>query len=261
MLIAYSTAGGELASDVGDGAGLYAKACGGDRETRRRGGGNVPRGAASREGNDQPGTVPRVQCHGRCVLRGTGGAEAHTSGERRSWEWGHVDRDNVAELEAFTRRHPTSPYADYARWRIDSLKHKIEPEVSSVEKGSPPNERENSVKVGLSLEEARKRLESDRAQLEAAERRSKDLTADVAKLGAKYERTYERWAEIAKLIEQSEKLSEARLGALGAQEKRLLGSIEKERNDKTALTRAAQGSEGKHRQRRQKTSRRDGAAQ
>ena len=105
-------------------------------------------------------------------------------------EWGHVDRDNVAELEAFTRRHPTSPYADYARWRIDSLKHKIEPEVSSVEKGRPPNERENSVKVGLSLEEARKRLESDRARLQAAERRSKDLTADVAELGA--ESTYVR---------------------------------------------------------------------
>ena len=242
MLIAYSTAEGELASDVGDGAGLYAKVLAEEivkpgaeavvmfRAVQRRVRATI---------NQEPYLA--FSAMGDVYFAGPEAPKPIPAVSDAAREWGHVDRDNVAELEAFTRRHPTSPYADYARWRIDSLKHKIEPEVSSVEKGRPPNERENSVKVGLSLEEARKRLESDRARLQAAERRSKDLTADVAKLGAEYERTYERWAEIAKLIEQSEKLSEARLGALGAQEKRLLGSIEKERNDKTALTEQLKG--------------------
>ena len=70
MLIAYSTAEGESASHVGDGARLYAKVLAEEivKPAPRRW--ECSRGAASREGNDQPGTVPRVQCHGTRAFAG-----------------------------------------------------------------------------------------------------------------------------------------------------------------------------------------------
>ena len=245
MLIAYSTAEGELASDVGDGAGLYAKVLAEEivkpgteavvmfRAVQRRVRATI---------NQEPYLA--FSAMGDVYFAGPEVPKPIPALSDAAREWGHVDRDNVAELEAFTRRHPTSPYADYARWRIDSLKHKIQPEVSSVEKARPPNERENSAKVALSHEEARKRLESDRARLQAAERRSKDLTADIDKLGAEYVRVYERAAETGKLVQQSEgqlELIKARLGEHEAQEKRLRESIETEPNDKTALTEQLKG--------------------
>ena len=39
-------------------------------------------------------------------------------------EWARVSKTSVADLEAFARRYKTSPEADYAHWRIDSLKQK-----------------------------------------------------------------------------------------------------------------------------------------
>src|SRR4030095_11591704 len=130
MLIAYSTAEGELASDVGDGAGLYAKVLAEEivkpgaeavvmfRAVQRRVRatinqepylGSSAMGDVYFAGPEVPKPMPAVSDAAR--------------------EWGHVDRDNVAELEAFMRLHPTSPFADYARWRIDRLKHKIQPEA------------------------------------------------------------------------------------------------------------------------------------
>ncbi len=77
---------------------------------------------------------------------------------------------------------------------------------------------------GVSQDEARKRLESDRGRLEATERRSKDLQADLNKIAAERERINARLVETAKLVQQSEgqlSLIESRLGELDVQEKHL----------------------------------------
>jgi formylglycine-generating enzyme required for sulfatase activity len=210
MLIAYSTAEGELASDVGDGAGLYAKVLAEEivkpgaeavvmfRAVQRRVRATI---------NQEP--YLGFSAMGDVYFAGPEVPKPMPAVSDAAREWGHVDRDNVAELEAFMRLHPTSPFADYARWRIDSLKH---------EKGRPPK---------LSIEEARKRLESDRARLQAAEQRSKDLTADVAKLGAEYERVHERL--YGPQAAETGRLNGARLLLAGLQEsKRQLAERETE---------------------------------
>jgi septal ring factor EnvC (AmiA/AmiB activator) len=81
----------------------------------------------------------------------------------------------------------------------------------------------------LSPEEARRRLESDRARLEATQRRSKDLQAELDKIAAERERINGRLVETAKLVQQSEaqlSLIESRLGELDAQEKELRQRLE-----------------------------------
>jgi murein hydrolase activator len=81
----------------------------------------------------------------------------------------------------------------------------------------------------LSQEEARRRLESDRARLEATERRSKDLQAELDKIAAERERINGRLVETAKLVQQSEaqlSLIESRLGELDAQDRQLRETLE-----------------------------------
>lgn len=81
----------------------------------------------------------------------------------------------------------------------------------------------------LSPDEARKRLESDRARLEATQRRSKDLQAEFDKIAAERERINGRLVETAKLVQLSEaqlSLIESRLGELDAQDKSLRETLE-----------------------------------
>lgn len=81
----------------------------------------------------------------------------------------------------------------------------------------------------LTPDEARRRLESDRARLEATERRSKDLQAELDKIAAERERINGRLVETAKLVQQSEaqlSLIESRLGELDAQDKKLRETLE-----------------------------------
>jgi formylglycine-generating enzyme required for sulfatase activity len=123
MLIAYATAEGALASDVGTGAGPYATALADEvvkpgleavamfRNVQRR-----VRTAIGQEpylgfnalgdiyfaGQAPPAAVPGVTAAAR--------------------EWSQVDKTSIAELETFVHRHGSSPEADYARARIDGLK-------------------------------------------------------------------------------------------------------------------------------------------
>jgi formylglycine-generating enzyme required for sulfatase activity/uncharacterized caspase-like protein len=123
MLIAYATAEGALASDVGTGAGPYATVLADEvvkpgleavamfRNVQRR-----VRTAIGQEpylgfnalgdiyfaGQAPPAAVPGVTAAAR--------------------EWSQVDKTSIAELETFVRRHGSSPEADYARARIDGLK-------------------------------------------------------------------------------------------------------------------------------------------
>jgi septal ring factor EnvC (AmiA/AmiB activator) len=90
----------------------------------------------------------------------------------------------------------------------------------------------------ISQEEARKRLENDRARLEAAERRSKDLKADLDKIAAERERINGRLVETAKLVQQSEaqlSLIESRLGELDAQDQHLRETLEARHGSISAL--------------------------
>ena len=92
-------------------------------------------------------------------------------------------------------------------------------------------------------EEARKRLESDRGRLEAAQRRGKELQTDVDKIAVERERINQRLVETAKLIQQSEaqlSLIESRLGELEAQEKHLREALESRHGSISALLAALQ---------------------
>jgi septal ring factor EnvC (AmiA/AmiB activator) len=90
----------------------------------------------------------------------------------------------------------------------------------------------------LSPDEARKRLEKDRSQLEAKERRKKDLQADLDKIASERERINARLVETAKLVQQSEgqlNLIESRLNELDVQEKHLRETLEVRRGSISAL--------------------------
>ena len=96
---------------------------------------------------------------------------------------------------------------------------------------------------GISPEEARKRLESDRDKLEATQRRSKELQGDLDKIQAERVRINARLVETAKLIQQSEaqlSVIESRLGELEAQEKVVRGSLEERHGTISSLLAAMQ---------------------
>jgi septal ring factor EnvC (AmiA/AmiB activator) len=94
-----------------------------------------------------------------------------------------------------------------------------------------------------SAEEARRRLEADKGQLDAKEKRSKELEADLGKLAAERERINARLVETGKLIQLSEdQLSaiESKLDELGGEEKRLRGALEERHGAISALLAALQ---------------------
>jgi len=88
------------------------------------------------------------------------------------------------------------------------------------------------------LEEARKRLDSEKSRLEAKERRTLDLQADVDKINVERERINARLVETAKLVQQSEgqlNLIESRLGELDVQEARLRETLQARRGSISML--------------------------
>ena len=125
MLIAYATAEGELASDVGAGAGQYAR---------------VLSEEIVKPDVEAVTMFRRVQVRVRSTtgqepwLGFSALGEVHLAGvvapkpvpvpegTEAAREWARLDKTSVAELETFVRRHAASPQADYARARIDSLK-------------------------------------------------------------------------------------------------------------------------------------------
>ena len=137
MLIAYATAEGELASDLGAGAGPYAK---------------VLAEEIVRPGIEAVTMFRVVQRRVRMAIRQEpylgfnamgdvylAGAEMPKPPSRgpevaeEAREWARVDRTNVAELETFVRRHGSSAEADYARARIEELKKRLIPSVPKRE--------------------------------------------------------------------------------------------------------------------------------
>jgi len=131
MLIAYATAEGELASDLGAGAGPYAKVLAEEivkpgieavvmfRVVQRR-----VRAAIKQEpylGFNALGDVYLAGLEPPKPAAPTPVPEV-TEAAR---EWSRVDKTSMAELETFVRRHGTSPEADYARARIDSLRQLV----------------------------------------------------------------------------------------------------------------------------------------
>ncbi|MFA5898587.1 MAG: peptidoglycan DD-metalloendopeptidase family protein [Hyphomicrobium sp.] len=90
-------------------------------------------------------------------------------------------------------------------------------------------------------EEAKKKLESKRSELENVEKKTKSLQTDVEDLAAERERINSRLLETADLIKKSEAqltTIETRLGELAEQERILKGSLS-QRNDQIAKLLAA----------------------
>ena len=126
MLIAYATAEGELASDVGDGAGPYAK---------------VLADEIIKPGVEAVAMFRRVQVRVRSSIgqepwlgfsalgevhfagaQAEAAAPSSTSSDAER-AWGATkDTNNVAVLEAFVARYKDTFYADLARARIEDLK-------------------------------------------------------------------------------------------------------------------------------------------
>jgi formylglycine-generating enzyme required for sulfatase activity len=126
MFIAYASAPGHTASDIGDYAGPYAAALATE---------------LGRPGLDHLNLFQNVK---EAVLTSTGGAqqpwESNGLGRRvyltgrppqaaaqdqlsdAAREWSHVDKTSIAELETFLLRHGSSAEADYARARLAPLK-------------------------------------------------------------------------------------------------------------------------------------------
>ena len=137
MLIAYATAEGELASDLGAGAGPYAKALAEEivkpgieavtmfRVVQRR-----VRMAIKQE------PYLGFNAMGDVYLAGAEMPKPPPPGPEVAEvarEWARVDKTNVAELETFVRRHGSSAEADYARARIEELKKRLIPPVPKRE--------------------------------------------------------------------------------------------------------------------------------
>jgi len=121
MLIAYATAEGALASDVGMGAGPYATVLadevvkpGVEAVAMFR---NVQRRVRTAIGQEP---YLGFNALGDIYLAGQAPPAAAVADAAR--EWSQVDKASIAELETFVRRHAASPEADYARARIDALK-------------------------------------------------------------------------------------------------------------------------------------------
>ena len=90
----------------------------------------------------------------------------------------------------------------------------------------------------LKPDEARKRLESGRSELQAKQRLDKELQTEVDKIAAERERINARLVETAKLVQQSEgqlNLIESRLGELNVQEKHLRDTLEARHGSISAL--------------------------
>src|SRR5689334_7268715 len=126
MFIAYASAPGRTASDIGDKSGPYAAALAAQ---------------LARPGLDHLNLFQNVK---EAVLTSTGGAqqpwESNGLGRRvyltgrppqaavqerlsdAAREWSRVDKTSIAELETFLSRHASSAEADYARARLATLK-------------------------------------------------------------------------------------------------------------------------------------------
>jgi Caspase domain len=126
MLIAYATAEGELASDAGEGAGPYAKALVEEivkpgveavamfRIVQRR-----VRAAINQEPYLGFNALGDVYLAGIDASNPRPRELGVTEAAR---DWPRVDKANIEELERFVERYRGTPEADYARWRVDSLR-------------------------------------------------------------------------------------------------------------------------------------------
>ena len=92
--------------------------------------------------------------------------------------------------------------------------------------------------VAETAEEAQRRLDSQRGELQRVESRAKSLEQDVSEIAGEREKLNERLLETAALIQKSEARSsaiEARLGELDAQERLLKGSLDQRRGQVSKL--------------------------
>jgi Caspase domain len=125
VMVAYATAPGQTAADVGSSGGPYAKALaeeivkpGVEAMTMFR----LVALRVNREIGQDPwmsaSTLPEIYLAGQAAK-----PDAQSQSKEASREWSGVDKKSVVELETFIRRHGSSPEADYARaWLVEIKK-------------------------------------------------------------------------------------------------------------------------------------------
>jgi formylglycine-generating enzyme required for sulfatase activity len=197
MLVAYATAEGALASDVGTGAGPYATVLADEvvkpgieavamfRNVQRR-----VRTAIGQEPYLGFNALGDIYFAGQAP---PSGGSTITDAAR---EWGQVDKTSIAELETFLQRHGSSAEADYARARLAPLK-KQQADLAQQAAGAAKQKAEDEVRAKADAE--RQRL----AMLEqlAAEARNKKKLDDEAR--AKPEADRQRLAMLEQLAAEA----------------------------------------------------------
>ena len=134
VLVAFAAEPGKTASDIGRGTGPYAAAL---AEELVKPGQNdllmfhrVRVAVIQKTGGDQvPWTEDGIQRPERVLFGGESKPAPiqpqQLAVSEAARDWANVDKTSVAALETFVRRHGSSPEADYARWRIDSLMQQV----------------------------------------------------------------------------------------------------------------------------------------
>src|SRR5262245_19140173 len=130
VLVAFATEPGKTASDIGKGSGPYAAALAaelvkpGQNDLLMFHNVRVAVMDATR-GDQVPWTEDGIQRRQRVLFGGDNKPRPAPEVSEASREWVRVDKSNAAELETFVRRHGSSPEADYARARIESLNKQV----------------------------------------------------------------------------------------------------------------------------------------
>jgi uncharacterized caspase-like protein len=197
MFIAYASAPGHTASDMGDKSGPYAAALAAE---------------LAHPGLDHLNLFQNIK---EAVLAATGGAqqpwESNGLGRRvyltgqppkpaaqdqlndASREWSGVDKTSIAELETFLHRHGSSVQADYARARLSELR-KAQAEITQQADNAAKKKADDEARTKAEAE--RKRLamlqqredEEKRAEAEAAQQAAKKKSEEEARAKAEADR-------------------------------------------------------------------------
>jgi uncharacterized caspase-like protein len=183
MLIAYATAEGELASDVGPDAGPYAR---------------VLAEEIVKPGVEAVAMFRRVQVRVRATIaqepwlgfsslgevylagveppRPASLSPAAQSLIEASREWSQLDKTSIIELETFMRRHGASPQADYAKALLSALKQQAE---IAQQAANAAKKVDDEARMKVAVE--RQRL----AVLQKQEEEKRRVETDAARQGAK----------------------------------------------------------------------------
>src|SRR5262245_12030957 len=130
VLVGFAAEPGKTASDIGQSSGPYAAALAAELVKPAQNDllmfHNVRVAVMDKTNGDQvPWTEDGIQRRQRVLFGGDSKPRRAPEVSEASREWASVDKTSVVDLETFVRRHGSSPEADYARARIESLNKQV----------------------------------------------------------------------------------------------------------------------------------------